>query len=77
MVGRYKYNKKLSLWARIRGQKLSFPVADPRTGEILFDAGHIVTDEEAREMDAIGVNDVTIEVDGRTDARVLQPHGRS
>ena len=73
MVGRYKYNKKLSLWARIRGQKLSFPVADPRTGEIMFDAGHIVTDEEAREMDAIGVNDVTIEVDGRT-MRVFSNH---
>ena len=73
MVGRYKYNKKLSLWARIRGQKLSFPVADPRTGEIIFDAGHIVTDEEAREMDAIGVNDVTIEVDGRT-MRVFSNH---
>ena len=73
MVGRYKYNKKLSLWARIRGQKLSFPVADPRTGEILFDAGHIVTDEEAREMDAIGVNDVTIEVDDRT-MRVFSNH---
>ena len=73
MVGRYKYNKKLSLWARIRGQKISFPVADPRTGEIMFDAGHIVTDEEAREMDAIGVNDVTIEVDGRT-MRVFSNH---
>ena len=73
MVGRYKYNKKLSLWVRIRGQKLSFPVADPRTGEIMFDAGHIVTDEEAREMDAIGVNDVTIEVDGRT-MRVFSNH---
>ena len=73
MVGRYKYNKKLSLWARIRGQKLSFPVADPRTGEILFDAGHIVTDEEAREMDAIGVNEVTIDVDGRT-MRVFSNH---
>ena len=73
MVGRYKYNKKLSLWARIRGQKLSFPVADPRTGEIMFDAGHIVTDEEAREMDAIGVNEVTIEVDGRT-MRVFSNH---
>ena len=71
MVGRYKYNKKLSLWARIRGQKLSFPVADPRTGEILFDAGHIVTDEEAREMDAIGVNDVTIEVDGLDDVSAV------
>ena len=73
MLGRYKYDKKLSLWARIRGQKLSFPVADPRTGEIMFDAGHIVTDEEAREMDAIGVNDVTIEVDGRT-MRVFSNH---
>ena len=73
MVGRYKYNKKLSLWARIRGQKLVYPVADPRTGEIVFDAGHIVTDEEAREMDAIGVNDVTIEVDGRT-MRVFSNH---
>ena len=73
MVGRYKYNKKLSLWARIRGQKLVYPVADPRTGEIMFDAGHIVTDEEAHEMDAIGVNDVTIEVDGRT-MRVFSNH---
>ena len=73
MVGRYKYNKKLSLWARIRGQKLVYPVADPRTGEIMFDTGHIVTDEEAREMDAIGVNDVTIEVDGRT-MRVFSNH---
>ena len=73
MVGRYKYNKKLSLWARIRGQKLVYPVADPRTGEIMFDAGHIATDEEAREMDAIGVNDVTIEVDGRT-MRVFSNH---
>ena len=31
------------------------------------------TDEEAREMDAIGVNDVTIEVDGRT-MRVFSNH---
>ena len=32
-----------------------------------------ITDEEAREMDAIGVNDVTIEVDGRT-MRVFSNH---
>ncbi len=31
----------------------------------------------AREMDAIGVNDVTIEVDGRTMRVFSQPHGRS
>ena len=73
MVGRYKYNKKLSLWARIRNQKLAYPVADPRTGEIMFDAGHVVTSDEAREMDAIGVNDVTIEVDGKN-LRVFSNH---
>ena len=66
MVGRYKFNKKLSLWARIHGQKLAYPVADPRTGEILFDAGHVMTSDEARELDAIGVNDVTLDLDGRT-----------
>ena len=66
MVGRYKFNKKLSLWHRIHGQKLAYPVADPRTGEILFDAGHVMTSDEARELDAIGVNDVTLDLDGKT-----------
>ena len=66
MVGRYKFNKKLALWTRIHGQKLAYPVADPRTGEILFDAGHVMTSDEARELDAIGVNDVTLDLDGKT-----------
>ena len=73
MVGRYKYNKKLALRTRIRGQKLMYPVADPRTGEILFDAGHVMTGEEADELDAIGVNDVTLELDGRP-LRVFSNH---
>ncbi len=66
VVGRYKFNKKLSLWTRIPGQKLAYPVADPRTGEILFDAGHVLTRDEARELDAIGVNEVTLDLDGKT-----------
>lgn len=37
-VGRYKYNKKLAIGARIRGAVLSRPVADPMTGEILAEA---------------------------------------
>ena len=73
MVGRYKYNKKLALRTRVRGQKLMFPVADPRTGEILFDAGHVITGEDADEMDAIGVNDVTLDLDGRP-LRVFSNH---
>jgi len=66
IVGRYKFNKKLSLWQRVTGHKLLVPVADPATGEILFDEGHIFSKEDARELDAVGVADVTIEVDGQS-----------
>ncbi|MEG1918490.1 MAG: DNA-directed RNA polymerase subunit beta, partial [Oscillospiraceae bacterium] len=65
IVGRYKFNKKLSLWARIAGQKLLFPVADPSTGEILFEDGHVLTATEARLLDDVGVGEVTVEADGK------------
>ena len=64
IVGRYKFNKKLSLWHRVAGYKLVYPVADPATGEILFDEGHLLSKDDARELDAVGVGEVTIEVDG-------------
>ncbi|QNL44775.1 DNA-directed RNA polymerase subunit beta [Oscillibacter hominis] len=65
IVGRYKFNKKLSLWHRVAGQKLLYPVADPATGELLFEDGHVLTTAEARELDDIGVYEVTVEVDGK------------
>ena len=64
IVGRYKFNKKLALWHRIYDHKLIYPVADPMTGEILFEAGHILTVDEAQRLDRIGVNEVIIDVDG-------------
>ena len=64
VVGRYKFNKKLSLWQRVTGRKLVYPVADPATGEILFDEGTLLSKENARLLDAAGVSDVTIDVDG-------------
>jgi DNA-directed RNA polymerase subunit beta len=73
IVGRYKFNKKLSLWARITGYKLVYPVADPSTGEILFDAGHVLTAEEAKLLDAVGVGEVTISVDN-TPMKVVSNH---
>ena len=38
-VGRYKFNKKLSLYPRIAGQELASIVSDPATGEILAEPG--------------------------------------
>lgn len=64
VVGRYKFNKKLSLWHRAAGYKLAEPVADPATGEILFDTGYLLTKDDARELDAIGVPEVIIDLEG-------------
>ncbi len=64
VVGRYKFNKKLSLWQRVAGHKLVYPVAHPVTGEIIYDEGHLLTKDEAQELDRIGVSSVTIDVDG-------------
>jgi DNA-directed RNA polymerase subunit beta len=59
-VGRYKFNKKLSIAPRLTGHKLAFPVADPLTGEVLAEAGEILTRERARELEAYGVTQATV-----------------
>ena len=59
-VGRYKYNKKLSIGARIKGAVLSRPVIDPMTGELLADADTTVSKELALEIEKKGVNAVYI-----------------
>ena len=64
-VGRYKFNKKLAIWSRLVGQTLAQPVADPRTGEIIAEAGEVLTRARAEEIDSYGVNDVVISVDDR------------
>ena len=64
-VGRYKFNKKLSLYPRIAGFMLAEPVIDPLTGELLFEEGHVLTRDEARQIDAAGVVAVVLNVDGK------------
>ena len=64
-VGRYKFNKKLALWVRCSERTLLAPVVHPATGELLFEEGHVLTRNEARELDAIGVNEVLVDVDGK------------
>ena len=64
-VGRYKFNKKMALWTRLAGHTLAQPVADPRTGEILAEAGETLSRERAQELDHKGVNDVVLDVDGK------------
>ena len=74
-VGRFKYNKKLSIAARIIGKVLSRPVVDPMTGELIADAGETVSREKANEMQRKGVNEVYLDVlenEGeRTEVKVI------
>ena len=60
-VGRYKYNKKLSIARRIAGRKLLVPAVDPMTGELLAGEGELLSREKAREIACRGVHSVTVE----------------
>lgn len=46
-VGRYKFNKKLSLKNRIRGQRVAQDVVSPLTGEVVAEKGTVITRELA------------------------------
>ena len=72
-VGRYKFNKKLAIWSRLAGQTLALPVVDPMTGEILAEPGEVLTREKARELDAKGVNEAVLDLEG-TQIKVFSNH---
>ncbi len=61
-VGRYKYNKKLSIGSRIAGAVLSRPVIDSLTGEILADAQTTVSKELANAIETKGITEAYINV---------------
>ena len=73
-VGRYKFNKKLSLATRIQGQVADTDIADPRTGEVLIRAGETISREKAREIQNAGVNTVDVRLDGGRVHRVVGNH---
>ncbi len=64
-VGRYKFNKKMAIAPRISGHTLAQPVVDPATGEILADAGETLTREQAWDLQAKGVNEVVLNMEGK------------
>ncbi len=64
-VGRYKFNKKLALWNRLVGNKLARPVANPLTGEVLAEAGEVLSRDKAMEIDNAGVVTVYLQSEGK------------
>ena len=64
-VGRYKFNKKLALKNRISGHKLAEDVIDMSTGEIIAEAGAVVTRELADQIQNAAVPYVMMEAEER------------
>ncbi len=63
-VGRYKYNKKLSLKERALGRKLFDNVFNEETGEVLAEKGEILTKEKIKEIEKAGINHIVLDIEG-------------
>ena len=62
-VGRYKYNKKLGISNRLAGCRLSRPVVNPNTGEVVGEPGELIDRARAMEMEDAGVTVAYVQVD--------------
>ena len=62
-VGRYKFNKKLSLASRIEGKVAFDTIVDPETGEVLVEKDNVISEETAENIQNSGINVVDIKID--------------
>ncbi|MBE6538267.1 MAG: DNA-directed RNA polymerase subunit beta, partial [Ruminococcaceae bacterium] len=70
-VGRYKFDKKMSIAARIKGYKLAEAIVSPITGEVLYEAGEVMDSEKAANVEHNAVNDCKIVLDNGTVVKVF------
>ena len=70
-VGRYKYNKKLGISARLAGQVLSDNIVNPTTGEIMALRGDTVSREKALEIENAGVKEAFVSLEGGKIVKIL------
>jgi len=63
--GRFKFNKKLSIAARITGFVSAEDIVDPRTGEIIVAAEEIIDRETALKIQNAGINSVYLNINGK------------
>ena len=61
-VGRYKFNKKLSLASRIAGKVAFNDIIDSETGEVLVEKDSVISKEVAEDIQNTGLNIVDIKV---------------
>ena len=70
-VGRYKFDKKLAIHARIRGHVLAEDAISPITGEVLFEKGTYIDGEKAFAIEDAGINNVSLTLDNGSVIKVF------
>ena len=65
-VGRYKFDQKLSLATRITGKVAANDIMDAETGEVFVQAGELISEEVAKDIQNSGINMVEVLVGERT-----------
>lgn len=73
-VGRYKFNKKLSLYNRIANRRAADAIIDESTGEILVEKGEKIPRKKAIEIENAGINVVNVLTDDNKSVRVMGNH---
>lgn len=64
-VGRYKFNQKLALEARIKNQIAYEDIVNPETGEVFVEKDGIITPELAKQIQNSGINTVNIKIEDK------------
>ena len=59
-VGRFKFNQKLSLARRIKDKVAATDIVDSETGEVFVQAGEVISEEVAENIQNSGINTVDI-----------------
>ncbi|MDD6435179.1 MAG: DNA-directed RNA polymerase subunit beta, partial [Clostridiales bacterium] len=70
-VGRYKFNKKLALRNRITGHRIAQDVVDMETGEIIAEAGEVISKEKAVAIQNTGIGTILMYNDDEKVIKVL------
>lgn len=70
-VGRYKYNKKLGISGRLVGQKISQPIVNPLTGEIVAEESEVISREKALEIENAGVSVAFIKLENDKEIKII------
>ena len=70
-VGRYKFDEKMAVRHRIANHRLAETVVSPFTGEVVLEAGSVITPDLALAIERAGVNNIVLTLDNGDTVKVV------